>query len=184
MNYFPIWIRQLKNIENKNHHYNFLVTEYLDRKDSMGDNANFLISKHDNFCNILYNNFVKECTGIFGNINFTQDNSKNCWAYVSNKFFYSSFIHDHVETSVINGVYYLHVPEFSEDTKKSSISFYDSNNNEIWNYKPRTDDLLIFPNFLKHKPWPPNSEEFRIAINMEIKCEVPTEFKKNIFFNF
>ena len=87
------------------------------------------------------------------------------WAYVSNKDYYNSEIHNHATTATINGVYYLNVP----NAKGGELEFYDEHKNKLTSVKPKTNDLLIFDGTLNHKPLPCNSDEYRIALNIEIK---------------
>ena len=48
--------------------------------------------------------------------------------------------------------------------------FYDDMENVIYTHQPITDEMIIFPNYLLHQPLKSNSDEYRIAINIEIKC--------------
>ena len=89
----------------------------------------------------------------------------NVWAYVSNKDYYDSVIHNHINTATINGVYYLNVP----NAKGGELEFYDEHENKLTSVKPKTNDLLIFDGKLNHKPLPCDSTEYRIALNIEIK---------------
>ena len=87
------------------------------------------------------------------------------WAYVSNKYYYDSVIHNHASTANINGVYYLNVP----NAAGGELEFYNNKLNKISSIKPKTNDLLIFDGKLNHKPLPCDSDEYRIALNIEIK---------------
>ena len=77
--------------------------------------------------------------------------------------------HTHTKTATINGVYYLRV--FDNCGCKFLI------NGEEKLYKPKNDELLIFPSTLKHYPIP-STKGIRISINMEIltKEDVHTVF--------
>ena len=39
------------------------------------------------------------------------------------------------------------------------------------NYQPVENQLIIFPNYLKHNTTKNNTKEWRISINMEIMCD-------------
>jgi hypothetical protein len=69
------------------------------------------------------------------------------------------------------------MPE-TENYKDGSIAFYDNTNTEIWSYKTRENDLILFPNYLRHQPLPVNSESYRFSINMEIMSTAPYQFLK------
>lgn len=117
------------------------------------------------FLKKLYNNYLRFCFKVFGHFSISKQNSHLCWAYCSNSSDYNSYWHDHTKTSTINSVYYINVPENSG----GPILFKDSKDN-LFSYHPKNYDLIVFPNYLEHKPNPPTSEEYRIAINMEIIC--------------
>jgi hypothetical protein len=81
--------------------------------------------------------------------------------------------HNHIETSSINGVYYLKV---NEDER--GILF--AHEGKEYHYMPKNNDLIIFPNYLKHLPLP-SLTATRISINMEIITneDVDTIFSVN-----
>ena len=82
---------------------------------------------------------------MFGRLSISNNSSNQCWAYVNNKNFYKSRIHHHIGTSVINGVFYLNVP----DDDSGYICFYSFHNEEIFRFKPKTGDLILFPYFFR-----------------------------------
>lgn len=129
-------------------------------------NNNFSLSPiHEPFNSMLYNKLVEECTKLFGAINIHSNNNKKLWVYMNNKRFYKNGIHNHINTSTINAVYYLNVP----DTNSGAINFYE-NDKVILSYQPKEKELIIFPNYVYHEPQQSMTEEYRIGINMEIKC--------------
>jgi hypothetical protein len=138
------------------------------------------IVEHDynNFLKKLYNNFLISCFKIFDNFEISKRNSSNCWAYCSNANDYNSYWHDHKRSSTINSVYYINIPK---DSGGPLFFRIPKNNNEfeIYSYFPKNYDLIIFPDYLEHKPMPPSSDDYRICINMEIICE--TALSKNMF---
>jgi len=52
------------------------------------------------------------------------------------------------------------------------LGIYNSNKELRFWYKPKEGDLIIYPGWLKHEPIPPDTNEYRIALNMEIQCQV------------
>ena len=126
---------------------------------------NFLLPDTE-FFSSLYYKFVYYSLRLFKSINLDSDNSTSVWAYVNNKDNYSTSIHNHKKTSIINGVYYLNVP----DSDSGRLVFYDDESNEIGFIQPETNDLMIFDCNVNHKPLQSISDAYRIALNMEIKC--------------
>ena len=160
--------------------YNNLIYEYLVdyhfqnlKEDAKYKDAyyNFLVSdkKFFDFFDTLYEQFYQQSVKIFGQLTLMPDNRRSCWIQVSNKHDIGGkqLIHNHIQSSIINGVYYFCVPE--KNTGK--IVFCDRYENIISKYQPSENTLLIFPNYLNHYPEVCDSELFRIAINMEILCE-------------
>lgn len=132
----------------------------------------------------LYKDFLDQAQNIFGPFKLLPENSNQCWGVVTNKAS-SDFksIHSHIKTSVINSVYYVKVPQ-TTSYEDGSISFYwpdanVDNPHEVFCYKPRNNDLVIMPNYLKHDRNYCSSNEYRIAINMEIICD--KEWSENLF---
>jgi hypothetical protein len=140
---------------------------------------NFPIEDSSRVFHALYKDFFHIAVQQFGPLQLDQRNSASCWGYVTNKFFYKGGIHSHLNTCVINAVYYLNVPE-TTDTHQGSLSFYDSNLYEIYNIKPQVGDLIIFPGYLNHQPHQSFSIDYRISINMEIICQNVWEVEKNV----
>jgi hypothetical protein len=128
---------------------------------------NFKLDKKYNFINSIYEKFFQESTQLFGAIQLDSTNIKDGWAYINNKNFYKNGIHNHLNTSTINSVYYLNVP----DTKTGSINFFDNEHNIIYTHHPKEKELIIFPNYMLHEPCQSMTDEYRIAVNLEIKCQ-------------
>lgn len=121
-----------------------------------------LLDDHDNFFENLYENFYNLCLTHF---NFTVNEYRNrsvCWAYVSEKVYFNEVWHNHQTTSTINGVYYLNIP----NNTSIDFSLYEKQ----LSYQPKENELIIFPNYLDHKPNRCYGDGYRIAINMEILC--------------
>tara|TARA_Y100000015_G_scaffold25453_1_gene24516 strand:- start:629 stop:1249 length:621 start_codon:yes stop_codon:yes gene_type:complete len=81
------------------------------------------------------------------------------FAYVSKRDYYASQYHDH-ENCAVNAVYY---PQINEG---DSISFWK--NSKAHTYYPEQGELLIMPPNLLHKPDKPVSNNFRIALNLQL----------------
>ena len=128
---------------------------------------NFKLDKKYDFINTIYEKFLQESKKLFGAIQLDPTNIKDGWAYINNKNFYKNGIHNHLNTSTINSVYYLNVP----DTKTGAINFFDNKHNVIYTHHPKEKELIIFPNYMLHDPCQSMTDEYRIAINLEIKCQ-------------
>jgi hypothetical protein len=136
--------------DNGNYHggYTFHV------KDQCGDFKN------------LYNYFLKSTESVTGPLTLAPRNKSWCWANVYNRDNFKTNLHDHVATSSINAIYYLKMPV---DLKPNEGGLRVFNiNNELIEYYPDEFDLIIMPSNIPHEPLYHSSEDFRIAINMEI----------------
>jgi hypothetical protein len=175
-------IYQIKNFNaqpiNKDFYYKSIVNKYLDffkTKNSYNFNIhNFQLDKSQ-YTEFLYFKFFYCCNLMFSFFGLQHKNSTNVWAYANNKDYFSTAIHNHKNTSIINGVYYFNVPK----KEQSILKFYNKHNIEIGEILTETDDLLIFSCDLNHMPLQSFTDDFRIALNMEIMCdrEVLTFFK-------
>ena len=108
----------------------------------------------------LYKNFEYHAVDSLNKFSLSKSNQRKCWAFVSSRSNTPMYWHNHKETSTINGVYYLKV---NEDER--GILF--AHEGKEYHYKPKNNDLILFPNYLKHLPLPSLSAT-RISINMEI----------------
>jgi len=172
---FPIYL--FENFEQvEDNLKNALVAVVLENKfrNHFGKRGgSFLIDEdYRNFFKNLYNKFFEFSKTFFGDFT-TSNNSEMCWSYASNQFDHGpGLLHNHINTSTINSVYYLNVPQ-STTISEGSISFVLDD--QQFSYRPKNGDLLIFPNYLDHKINFLNDEEYRVSINMEIKCEETAE---------
>jgi len=114
----------------------------------------------------LYGKFLSNSKKIFKEFDLSHKNKDTCWCYRSFGEEYQSIYHNHVKSSVINGVYYYQV------NKNDSINFIKDGRE--FEYFPSNEELLIFPNHLEHKPNKPNGNNYRYSINMEIITEQPS----------
>ena len=173
MNNLPIYIFNIGEHPNKSSMAQSAIFEHAKYVYAQG-NSFPLKSNRESF-DELYRNLLEISEDLFDGLRLLENNKRTCWAYLTNRDFYRGGIHDHMRTSVINAVYYLQVPK-TKSYKEGGISFYDEENNEVFCFKPRAGDLVIFPNHLKHQPHQSHTDDFRIAINMEIMCE-PVNWK-------
>ena len=118
----------------------------------------------------LYNLFLKNSKKFLNKFTL-KDNNFKCWCYFSDSSFLNANWHNHINTSTINGVLYIKMPK-----KQKGIDFKIKN--KIYNFVPKEFDLLIFPDYLDHFPYPSTTEEPRISVNLELRC---LEKSKDIF---
>lgn len=167
MNKLPLCIFNIGEPLNKSSMIQSVIFEHCQY--SYSTSNNFALNLNKEAFDGLYCKLLEISENLFGSLRLLENNKRTCWAYLTNKDFYRGGIHDHTHTSIINAVYYLQVPE-TKSYREGSISFYNSEDQEVFCYKPKVGDLLIFPNFLRHQPHQSHTEDFRIAINMEIMC--------------
>ena len=117
----------------------------------------------------LYKILTKYCKKYLNKFTVKDTNFK-VWCYFSDKNFNRTDWHNHINTSTINAVIFLKIP-------KDNLGIDFKFNNEVKNYKPKSGDLLIFPDYLYHYPYPSYNKP-RISLNLEIKCN---EDSKEIF---
>lgn len=163
-----IFLTNIEISQDKNKLYDLIVE---DHKNYIYPNGiyNFkLDDKYKEFSQDLYSKFLAFCESIFGKLDLLENNRKDCWAYVSNKDSKECVVHDHVRTAILNGVYYLTIP----DSTTGSLDFFDNDMNIIYTHFPKEGELLLFAPHLLHKPNMNECEKYRIAINMEIICKL------------
>ena len=160
-------IISIKDFEKVNFIKRILVNRVIESNNrnnfSLINGLNFAISQ-EYFFSELYSKFVKVSEKIFGNFNISYKNSNTCWCYRSNKKNTISVYHNHINTSTINSVYYYQL------NKNDGIIFLDDSQNKFY-YYPKPQELLIFPNYLIHKPMLSEYNKYRYSINMEILTE-------------
>lgn len=163
----PIYIFNIGAHPERNIMSQGVINTHLQKEYTTGNNTQVITNK--DLFDGLYQKMFDIADDLFGGVQLLENNKRTCWAYVTNKDFYRGGIHEHTRTSVVNSVYYLQVPE-TKSYREGGISFYNGEDQEVFCYKPKVGDLLIFPNYLKHQPHQSHTEDFRIAINMEIMC--------------
>lgn len=130
---------------------------------------------YNNFLFDLYDEFIEISKKCLESFTISKDNIKRYWAYATNRFDPHYQWHDHIRTSTINGVYYLKIPEHV----CSQLDFHYKD--KFYRFSPKENDLLIMPNYLKHAPRQPLSDEYRISVNIEIVCN---ELADDIFSKY
>jgi len=170
----PIYIQSLDLELPKKYLYDHVIEQHEKHKYNpivgLGNSFKIKDTKENHF-DRLYDEVLKKANNLFGELKLLENNSRNCLAYVTNKNHYRNGIHHHSKSSVINSVFYLHMPK-TEKLKEGSLSFYDDSGEiELFWYKPKIGDLIFFPHYMKHEPNPILTEEYRICINIEIQCE-------------
>ncbi len=118
------------------------------------------------FTDQLYEIFYSLSKEILGTVTLLESNSKTCWANLSDADYYLSSIHNHKNTATVNGVYYFNLPE----NCGGELDFYNDDYEVIQTIVPKQNQLILFPGHLNHKNRYCNSKQFRISINLEIKC--------------
>ena len=156
---------------------NSLEKNYLKSHLSMGITdmgANFPLDKDETlFFSHLYENFKDLCYKLFGNFHISPRNKTTCWCYRSDIKLSICEWHHHLYTSTINGVYYYQVEGDGIHFKHEGKEFH---------YVPQQGELLIFPNYLNHKPDVATSETTRYSLNMELTTqESASTLFKNLY---
>ena len=109
----------------------------------------------------LYNIFIEESKKVLNKFTLKDRNFK-LWCYYTDQSYHKGDIwHNHIKTCTINGVLYL------KTVKDTGIEF--EHNDKITYVEPKDFDLLIFPNYLNHRPITSHTEA-RISLNMELRC--------------
>ena len=152
----------IKNFFNISKHKNNLLNEILEQ---MNDGGRQVKLKSNKILSKIYQNFLEYSQNRFGKLDIIQE--PEMWALCTNKDNWKSVIHNHIETSTINAVYYLNIPQIDY---KNVGDIKLLHNDKWYNYMPSENELLIFPNYLTHDTEYNKTDDFRVSINMEIKC--------------
>ena len=119
----------------------------------------------------LYKILLQYCNKHLNKFTIKDKNFK-VWCYYSDDKFNQGNWHNHINTCTINAVLYLKIP-------KENLGIAFRHNGETVTYKPKVGELLIFPNYLEHFPYPSKNKNSRITLNLEIKCnEHPDQIYK------
>ena len=152
----------IKNFFNISKHKEDLLNEILDQMKNDGRQVKL---KSNKVLSKIYQNFLDYSQNRFGKLDIIKE--PEVWALCTNKDNWKSVVHNHIETSTINAVYYLNVPQINY---KNVGDIKLLHNNKWYNYTPSENELIIFPNYLTHDTEYNKTDDFRVSINMEIKC--------------
>lgn len=142
----------------------------------------FIVEELDQEFSKLYNTFENICKNIFEDLPVAEVNRRLCWANVYNKDTYRSNLHHHLRTSTINGVFYLKIPDDGKENSSGLRVITKDHLDTI--FVPEELDLVIMPSWMLHEPLSHNSNENRIAINMEIACKrsIDNIYKRELIY--
>lgn len=144
-----------------------MIDTVLSQKDTANYHGGYTFhikDKHDDFKK-LYQYFFNTVSGLFGTLNLSVRHKTWCWANVYNCNNFKTNMHDHKHSSSINAVYYLKIPtDIAPNEGGLDIKIGDT----VINFLPEEGDLIIMPSDVLHEPQSHSSDQFRIAINMEI----------------
>ena len=152
----------IKDFFNISKHKSNLLNEILSQ---MNDGGRQVKLKSNKILSKIYQNFLEYSQNRFGKLDIIQE--PEMWALCTNKDNWKSVVHNHIETSTINAVYYLNIPQIDY---KNVGDIKLLHNDKWYNYMPSENELLIFPNYLTHDTEYNKTDDFRVSINMEIKC--------------
>ena len=147
--------------------------------------GSFNYEVNSNYRQYLYDMFIEHSRKLLNNFTLRDTNFK-VWCYLTDETYSQGDTwHNHIHTSTINGVLYLNVVkgygiEFKTDynnTYKQDIPNREYNRDNVTYIEPNNFDLLIFPNFIDHRPLI-SKDKRRISFNLEIRCN---ESSKEIF---
>jgi hypothetical protein len=152
----------IKDFFNISKHKSNLLNEILSQMNNGGRQVKL---KSNKILSKIYQNFLEYSQNRFGKLDIIQE--PEMWALCTNKDNWKSVIHNHINTSTINAVYYLNIPQIDY---KNVGDIKLLHNDKWYNYMPSENELLIFPNYLTHDTEYNKTDDFRVSINMEIKC--------------
>lgn len=167
--------KRVNNILEENHKLYYLTQ--LDHYSKASYNYPIIKNNYDLFFAELVSLFTNTCERIFKPYTVDVSIYRNIvWCYRSYGNDYSPVFHDHTKTTTINGVYY------HQTNDSDGISFCLKNNlfDDIITYYVEENELLIFPDYVRHAPTKPSGNKIRYSLNMEI----PTIEPYNSLFNF
>lgn len=147
---------------------NRMVQTVLSQKDTgnyYGGYTYKITDEHGDFKK-LYDHFFNIVETVFDKPLLAPKHRSWCWANVYNKASFRTNMHTHTNTSSINCVYYLKIPQ---DAMLNEAGLALEKDGEFFGiYQPEEGDMIIMPSYVPHAPQFHSSDEYRIAINMEI----------------
>ena len=172
--------KQIKPIKDE-----LLKDAYFSQYNRRDEYGAFNFEVNTNYRQYLYDVFIKHSRRLLNNFTL-RDTDFKVWCYLTGEnFSLGDTWHNHLNTSTINGVLYLNVVkgcgiEFKTDyneTYKQNIPDRPFNRDNVKYIEPNNFDLLIFPNFIDHRPLI-SKDKTRISFNLELRCN---ESSKKIF---
>lgn len=147
-----------------------MIDTVLSQKDSANYHGGYTFHIKDSHGDFkkLYDYFLKSVEGITGPLTLAPRSKSWCWANVYNRDNFKTNLHDHIETSSINAIYYLKMPADLKSNEGGLRVVNIDKNDELIEYYPDEFDLIIMPSDIPHEPLYHSSKDYRIAINMEI----------------
>jgi len=152
----------------------YIVNDIEFRKKRNNDNNNGknnvkVLCDYNNFIKKLYEKFILTSKKTLNTFSIHENNSEQAWTYCTNQDDIHHVWHNHINTSTINSVYYLQVPNCGGGQLEIQYK------NKRFDFHPKEYDFIIFPDFLDHAPRRPYCKEYRISINLELLCNEDSE---------
>jgi hypothetical protein len=118
----------------------------------------FARAVNDNF--VINPDRVVESNGLIGTMVYNEFKPIKAWLYCQNDEHFASKAHTHINTSTINAVTYIDVPDGGGALELNII-------HETLQLKPDPGKIYFFPYWVVHKPLPQKDKQWRICINLE-----------------
>ena len=115
----------------------------------------------------LFDIIIAEIKNTFPKAIIPEVYCKGSWAYVSNKDRNTLYFHHHLGDKVdqnLTTVFYLKKPVTQGDEGALAFKFGE----EQYAYQPKEGEFVVFPASYMHSPLPIHTEEYRMAININI----------------
>lgn len=148
-----------------------------------GYTFHILDNEHGDFKQ-LYNYSLGCVEKMFGKLVLAPKNRSWCWVNIYNKDSFRTNLHNHNGTCSINVIYYLKMPTDIGANEGGLLVLKDD---QLYiTFQPAEDDLIIMPSYVPHQPQYHSSNDYRIAINMEITTIMHNSkyyTKENVYTN-
>jgi hypothetical protein len=141
-----------------------LIEECLNQRINLNKKNSYNFVLYSKYTNYLYNIFYNISKANLNTFSL-KDVDFKIWAYVTDKEFSKSKLHNHNLTASINCALYL-------KTQNKGITFQYKDQKKY--LLPKDNDILIFPSFLDHLPEPSKNKP-RITLNLELRCNESVE---------
>jgi len=145
-------------------------TDYGDKNFDREIAKRFIRAIDDNF--IVDRDRIVEHDGYFGTLVNGNFQPIRSWLYCQNNVHNNSVAHTHINTSSINAVTYIDVPNDGGALELDIMG-------EKTYLKPTDDRIYFFPYWVVHRPLPQTDEKWRLCINLEFFDEKRPVRKKD-----